>query len=96
MIFQYKIAILDLYRLTKNCHSKQFVTIYVVTKLTINMLLNCTIKMPSQIEVDSGDELTEEFLMSEIHPVKNLNRPKFAKPAPPSRGNRRITKQPVS
>ena len=52
--------------------------------------------VPSQIEVDSGDELTEEFLMSEIHPVKNLNRPKFAKPAPPSRGNRRITKQPVS
>lgn len=54
------------------------------------------LEITKKIEVDSGDELTEEFLMSEIHPVKNLNRPKFAKPAPPSRGNRRITKQPVS
>lgn len=50
-----------------------------------------------QVEVDSADEITEEFLISELHPVKNLHRPKFAKPAPPSRaGNRRITKQPIS
>ena len=50
-----------------------------------------------QIEVDSGDELTEAFLQNELHPPKNLNRPKFAKPAPPGRsGNRRITKQPMS
>jgi len=53
------------------------------------------IKIDKKLEVDSGDELTEEFLMSELHPVKSLNRPKFSKPAPPSRGNRRMTKTPA-
>ena len=60
-------------------------------------MIICILIASRQIEVDSGDELTEEFLLSEIHPVKNVHRPKFAKPAPPSRsGQRRITKQPVS
>jgi len=37
--------------------------------------------------------LNEEFLQDEVHPKKNLHRPKFAKPkAPPGRGARRITK----
>jgi len=53
------------------------------------------IKIDKKLEVDSGDELTEEFLLSELHPVKSLNRPKFSKPAPPSRGNRRMTKTPA-
>lgn len=52
---------------------------------------------PLQLEIDSGKELTEEFLYEEIHPTKNLHRPKFAKPkGPPNRGPKRITKtQPV-
>jgi len=33
--------------------------------------------------------------MDELHPKKNITEKKFAKPKPPSRGNRRITK-PVS
>lgn len=53
------------------------------------------IEISKKIEVDSGEELTADFLQAELHPIKNLNRPKFAKPAPPNRGNRRITKQPV-
>ena len=36
------------------------------------------------------------LLKGEVHPIKNLNKPKFSKPAPPSRGARRITKAPPS
>jgi len=46
------------------------------------------------VEVDSGKELTEQYLQEELHPVKSLNKPKFAKPQGPSRGARRITKTP--
>lgn len=53
------------------------------------------IKLDKKIEIDSGSELTEAFLQSELHPVQNLNRPKFAKPPGPNRGNRRITKTPA-
>ena len=54
------------------------------------------IDIAKRLEVDSGSELTSEFLHSELHPVKSLNKPKFAKPAAPSRGARRITKAPPS
>nr|CAG4646446.1 EOG090X0A90 [Macrothrix elegans] len=55
-----------------------------------------SIQIEKKIEVENGDELTEEFLMDEIHPKKNLHRPKFEKPkGPPGRGARRlITKTP--
>jgi len=53
------------------------------------------IQIVKKVEVDSGNELTEEFIMDELHPKKNITEKKFAKPKPPSRGNRRITK-PVS
>jgi len=54
------------------------------------------IDISKKVEVDGGSELTEEFLHNELHPVKSLNKPKFAKPAAPSRGKRRITKAPPS
>ena len=48
-----------------------------------------------QIEVDSGKELTEDFLQDELHPKKNVHTTKFARPAPPNRGgNRRMIKVP--
>jgi len=34
--------------------------------------------------------------MSEIHPVAVNAKPKFSKPAPPSKGRKRITKAPPS
>lgn len=46
--------------------------------------------------METGNELTEDFLMDEIHPKKNLNRSTFARPPPPNRGNRRLTKAPAS
>jgi len=55
-----------------------------------------SIPIAKKIEVDNADELTESFLMEEIHPVECSSKPKFSKPVPPSRGNRRITKTPKS
>ena len=46
-----------------------------------------------QIEISETAELNEQFLQDELHPKKNLHRPKFAKPKPPpGRGARRMTK----
>jgi len=55
-----------------------------------------SIQLAKKVEVDCGAELTESFLQGEVHPVKSLNKPKFARPAAPSRGNKRIIKAPTS
>ncbi|KAK3885821.1 hypothetical protein Pcinc_009994 [Petrolisthes cinctipes] len=48
-----------------------------------------------KLEVGEGTELTEEYLLDEIHPKQNLHRPKFAKPkGPANRGAKRITRAP--
>lgn len=47
-----------------------------------------------KIEVENGDEITEEFVMDELHPKKNLHQPKFDKPkGPPGRGARRLMRK---
>ena len=38
-----------------------------------------------QLELDDPSEVTEQFLMDELHPVKQAYRPQFAKPKPPGR-----------
>ena len=46
-----------------------------------------------QLEIDSGAELTEEYLQDELHPKKILHRPAFAKPqGPKNRGAKRLTR----
>ncbi|KAK8386553.1 hypothetical protein O3P69_010886 [Scylla paramamosain] len=48
-----------------------------------------------KLEIGEGSELTEEYLLDEIHPKQNLHRPKFAKPkGPANRGAKRLTKAP--
>jgi len=54
------------------------------------------LKVEKKIEVESGPELTEQFLYDELHPNQMLAKKMFAKPKMPARGNRRITKAPVS
>jgi len=55
--------------------------------------LNITID--KKMEVDSGSELTEENIFNEIHPKKESNvSAKVTRPAPPSRGKRRMIKVP--
>uniref|UniRef100_A0A1A9VG04 Twinfilin n=1 Tax=Glossina austeni TaxID=7395 RepID=A0A1A9VG04_GLOAU len=51
------------------------------------------IEIVKKLEIDSGSELTTDFLQDELHPKKILHRPAFAKPkGPPNRGAKRITK----
>lgn len=46
-----------------------------------------------QLEIGSDEELTEDYLIDEIHPKKVVDKPKFEKPkGPPSRGAKRLTK----
>lgn len=51
------------------------------------------IELARKIETDNSDELTEEFLIDEIHPKQNIHKQKFAKPKGPlNRGARRLIK----
>ncbi|KAF0290877.1 Twinfilin-1 [Amphibalanus amphitrite] len=53
----------------------------------------CQLNITKKIEIDDPLELTEQFLLDEIHPKKMLHRPKFAKPkGPANRGAKRLTK----
>lgn len=47
-----------------------------------------------QLEIDNGDELTEEFLYDEVHPKQHAFKQAFAKPRGPAgkRGNKRLIK----
>ncbi|KAJ8870590.1 hypothetical protein PR048_029613 [Dryococelus australis] len=69
--------------------------LYSSCKGPLTEMIESQIGLPvvKKLEIDSGDELTEEFLQDEIHPKKNLHRPKFSKPkGPPNRGAKRLTK----
>ena len=46
-----------------------------------------------KLEIDAHEELTEQYLIEEIHPTIVVDKPKFEKPkGPPSRGAKRLTK----
>lgn len=53
------------------------------------------IEIARKLELDNGEELSEDFLLDEIHPKKNLHKPAFAKPKGPQgkRGPRRMIKK---
>lgn len=50
----------------------------------------------AQLEIDDGDELTEEFLYDEVHPKQHAHKQAFAKPRGPAgkRGHKRLIKGP--
>lgn len=51
------------------------------------------IELAKKIEIDDPEELTEEFLIDQIHPKQNIFKPKFSKPKGPlNRGARRLVK----
>ncbi|XP_026482470.1 twinfilin-like [Ctenocephalides felis] len=59
----------------------------------LETIQSLNLPITKKLEIDSGSELTEEFLQDELHPKKNLHRPLFAKPkGPPNRGAKRLTK----
>uniref|UniRef100_A0AAY4E3T2 ADF-H domain-containing protein n=1 Tax=Denticeps clupeoides TaxID=299321 RepID=A0AAY4E3T2_9TELE len=50
------------------------------------------LEVAKKMEIDSGDELTEEFLYEEVHPKQHAHKQAFAKPRGPAgkRGNKRL------
>uniref|UniRef100_A0A4W4EJM1 Twinfilin n=1 Tax=Electrophorus electricus TaxID=8005 RepID=A0A4W4EJM1_ELEEL len=52
------------------------------------------IEVVKKMEIESGDELTEQYLYEEVHPKQHAHRQAFAKPRGPAgkRGNKRIIK----
>ncbi|CAL1279164.1 unnamed protein product [Larinioides sclopetarius] len=51
------------------------------------------IELAKKIEIDDAQELTEEFLLDQIHPKQNIFKQKFSKPkGPTNRGARRLLK----
>ncbi|XP_065212410.1 twinfilin [Planococcus citri] len=54
---------------------------------------NLGLTISKKLEIGSEEELTEDYLIEEIHPKKVVDKPKFEKPkGPPSRGAKRLTK----
>ncbi|KAK2703018.1 twinfilin-like [Artemia franciscana] len=77
-----------------NCSIKERM-LYSSCKASVVSFIEKELKanVDKKIEIDSGSELTEEFLHDELHPTINLHQPKFEKPkGPPNRGARRIIK----
>lgn len=56
-------------------------------------LLTCVFAH-TQMEIDSGDGLTEDFLYEEVHPMEHTLKQAFVKPRGPGgkRGNKRLIK----
>ncbi|XP_061689848.1 twinfilin-2 isoform X2 [Syngnathoides biaculeatus] len=54
------------------------------------------LQVTKKLEIDDGDELTEEFLYDEVHPKQHAFRQAFAKPRGPAgkRGHKRLIKGP--
>lgn len=49
------------------------------------------LEISKKIEIEDTKELTEDFLLDQLHPKKILHQPKFAKPKrPPGRGAKRL------
>jgi len=75
-----------------NCSIKERMLYSSCKNAVVEIIEQDGIEITKKIEVDSGSELTESFLQDELHPKKILTKAKFSRPAPPNRGNRRITK----
>jgi twinfilin len=58
----------------------------------LDTIASLGVEITKKLEVDDASELSEENLIDEIHPKKMLHKQQFAKPAPPSRGPRRLIK----
>ena len=69
--------------------------IYVHTKHYSFTCMLVSIVLPLvQLEIDDGDELTEDFLYDEVHPKQHAHTQAFAKPCGPAgkRGHKRLIK----
>lgn len=76
-----------------NCPIKERMLYSSCKNTLIDKIESFGLEIAKKLEIDSGSELTENYLYEEIHPTKCLHRPKFEKPkGPPNRGPKRMTK----
>lgn len=67
-----------------------------VSLLSSSAMLKCLIFTYFQLEVESGEEITHDYLIDAIHPKKIIYQTKFARPkGPTNRGAKRLTKDMV-
>ncbi|RZF36094.1 hypothetical protein LSTR_LSTR010505 [Laodelphax striatellus] len=88
-------SIVFIYSMPGDCCSVKEKMLYSSCKAPLLETITSSIglQVEKRLEIDSGSELTEDYLQDELHPKKCLHRPKFDKPkGPPNRGARRITK----
>ncbi|XP_050430327.1 twinfilin [Adelges cooleyi] len=50
------------------------------------------LQIHKKLEIDNDDVVNEHYLLDELYPEKESDKPKFSKPKAPGRGARRITK----
>ncbi|XP_077459551.1 twinfilin-2 [Stigmatopora argus] len=57
---------------------------------------DCQLQVVKKLEIDDGDDLTEDFLYEEVHPKQHAFKQAFAKPSGPAgkRGHKRLIKGP--
>nr|ACO12498.1 Twinfilin-2-B [Lepeophtheirus salmonis] len=79
-----------------NCSIKERMLYSSCNNNIVEVIQNLGIPIFKKIQIQSGDELSEDFLIDELYPKQTLVKQKFARPAPPTRGKRRITKPPTS
>lgn len=76
-----------------NCSVKERMLYSSCKNPLTDIITSLGLEIVKKIEIDSGSELTEQFLYEELHPTNSLHRPIFAKPrGPPGRGPKRMTK----
>ncbi|KTG47443.1 hypothetical protein cypCar_00003335 [Cyprinus carpio] len=80
--------------LYKHSHEGDYLESVDLEKLSIILLSHQWILCSEWLEIDSGEELTEEYLYDEVHPKQHAHKQAFAKPRGPAgkRGNKRIIK----
>ncbi|KAK4875099.1 hypothetical protein RN001_011521 [Aquatica leii] len=90
----YKESIVFIYSMPGyNCSIKERMLYSSCKNPFCEIISDLGIHIEKKMEVDSDSELNEKSLYEEVHPVKNLHRPIFAKPkGPPGRGPKRMIK----
>lgn len=88
-----KAPLIDLIESNLGLTISKKVCIYCFYFIYCNLFRTNDLLLAFKLEIDADEELTEKYLIEEIHPTKVVDKPKFEKPkGPPSRGAKRLTK----
>jgi len=74
-----------------NCPVKERMLYSSAIAPLIDQLKELEIEVTKRVEITEASEVTEKFIYEEVHPLKTIVKPKFAKPKPPA--GRRLNKK---